>query len=525
MVDSPLQDMTGFLENWLARTDWEPGQLIRFLQGYDIPALGHEDEPYQWILRGLPRGRKRHPTRKKLAERLASVLSAAPDVERPGKRPEEVLYNLLMLCAGVYSADQLGQRLFEMFERRALQGKHRGLDLRIALQYALASNQLDNRLEPDWYSMLGKGRHEYLKGNEYDGFGGILMMPPSANDRGKPAYDSIGKALRLMAEHLEQRLDRRPKFQKLLDRVERVYPLGDAWNLDFIRQAHKNDWPVWAVDSLRNLSFTAKVNPGELEEACVWHYALACVPENLGYQVLESLCCGNVLRVRMEEETSSFVHLIAPKIERVRRENPHPSERSAVDSAAQSKAEHEYDARMRLATMIIACRAQLHKGLQRRPLDCELLHRMLSVCAEHSVLKVDSDGPIRYSIVPDLQEVDRNTQINADPILVKEAISNLLDNAVKYSFANSVMSITLGLKNKNNLQVSVRNTGVRIPQEEVRHRIAGEWREIEAEMTAGEGTRIGLWIVNSIMESHNGKLAIRQNRDGLTEFQLLFPIL
>ena len=39
---------------WLAKEDWNSKQLTDWLQGYDLPAFGHSDEPYLWLLRGIP---------------------------------------------------------------------------------------------------------------------------------------------------------------------------------------------------------------------------------------------------------------------------------------------------------------------------------------------------------------------------------------------------------------------------------------------------------------------------------------
>ena len=76
------------------------------------------------------------------------LLKEKPDLKRPGKRPDQVLYNLLMMSASLSCPDELADPLFEMLQRGKLQGKWRGVELRTALKAALMSNQKDSRLLP-----------------------------------------------------------------------------------------------------------------------------------------------------------------------------------------------------------------------------------------------------------------------------------------------------------------------------------------------------------------------------------------
>src|SRR2546425_483054 len=102
---------------WLTKTNWQPGELIDWLQGYDMPPVGHDEEPYVWLLRGLPEADERHEAEKEFAKRVAVLLLDEPDVKRPGKRADQVLYNLFMLGAGLSCPDELAVPLYEIYER------------------------------------------------------------------------------------------------------------------------------------------------------------------------------------------------------------------------------------------------------------------------------------------------------------------------------------------------------------------------------------------------------------------------
>ncbi len=237
------------LAEWLAREEWHPQQLIEWLQGYDLPPVGHDDEPYLWLLRGLPVANERYEAEVELANRVARILEDEPDRKRPGTRPDQVLYNLFMLCAGLSCPDQLADSLYGVFQRGVLEGEWLGVDLRYALQIALILNQSDDRLLQEWEAKLDSRKQVFLPGSEYDGFEGIRLIP-SVDGRGKPALDAIGKALRAMAIHLEDDEERSAQLVSLINRVVETYPGRQTWNIDLLYQAIRNRWPDWAMQSL-----------------------------------------------------------------------------------------------------------------------------------------------------------------------------------------------------------------------------------------------------------------------------------
>jgi hypothetical protein len=324
----PVGWMRSMLAEWLQQTHWEPQQMIDWLQGYKLPPVGHDDEPFLWLLRGLPVADELCSAKRELATRAAKVLADKPDETRPGTRPDEVLYNLFMLCAGLSCPDQLADPLYEVFQRRFLKGKWLGVDVRDALQSALISNQLDNRLQPVWEIMAEKGEHDFLPGDYYDGFDGIILMPEAADKRGEPALDAIGKALKAMSKHLEQEHDRRPRFRLLLERVLNTYPGRPTWNIDLVMRAHKKRWNAWAVECLPSLYISCGSVPQGRESAVVWCQILDCVPVGYDYEITEELCNGLVKQVNVTGATVKLIESIAPTFERNRVNNPFPSDRS-----------------------------------------------------------------------------------------------------------------------------------------------------------------------------------------------------
>src|SRR6185436_16423106 len=187
--------MRRLLDSWFENPESGSEELINWLQGYDLPVSESGEEPYLWVLRGLPLTRERAEARRRLANRVGSALKEQPDVHRPGRRPAQVLYNLLMLAAELACPEELAEPVYMMYERSRLSGSYLGLDLWNALRSALAENQLDNRLEKEWFAILEAKGGTKLPGNPAQAYYGLLLMPASPAERGRPNLNALGQAL------------------------------------------------------------------------------------------------------------------------------------------------------------------------------------------------------------------------------------------------------------------------------------------------------------------------------------------
>lgn len=92
----------------------------------------------------------------------------------------------------------------------------------------------------------------------------------------------------------------------------------------------------------------------------------------------------------------------------------------------------------------------------------------------------------------------------ADPDRLREVITNLFDNAVKYTDSGK---ISLGLTGDNSVvQFYIKDTGAGIPHEDVPHLFQKFYRvDNSATRTIG-GTGLGLFISRKIIELYNGRI-------------------
>jgi hypothetical protein len=334
-ADDPVESFQTTLASWLARDDRSPDELVDLLEGAGLPPVGHDEEPYQWLLRALPEEEpERNAAVAKLAGTAAPLLQRRPDLESPTQPPEPLLYNLLLLCAGLHRPQELAEPLFAMWKRKALGGRWRSLDLRAALSAALASNQVDERLWPEWQDLLQGKPGRFLPGHPYDGFDGALWMPAGPHQLAKPNLPALGKALRLMASHLETDRQRRQEFQKLIERVIETYPDHPGWDEDLIRLADRESFPVWAVECLPRLSVDlGKVENG-LRAFLLWLpfvLFLKGVREKESGGVLRQsklLCSGVIAEVQLNDNLRQRLREISPDFEKPRLSLPFPSPRA-----------------------------------------------------------------------------------------------------------------------------------------------------------------------------------------------------
>jgi signal transduction histidine kinase len=92
----------------------------------------------------------------------------------------------------------------------------------------------------------------------------------------------------------------------------------------------------------------------------------------------------------------------------------------------------------------------------------------------------------------------------ADPDELKAALSNLLDNAIKYSGKQVRVDVKVASED-NRVRVSVRDYGVGMPKHELK-RVFKRFYRIPGSVAARvKGTGLGLFIVRSVVEKHGGR--------------------
>jgi signal transduction histidine kinase len=128
----------------------------------------------------------------------------------------------------------------------------------------------------------------------------------------------------------------------------------------------------------------------------------------------------------------------------------------------------------------------------------------------------------RYPERPVHTEIDPDVELGGDALLLKLLISNLLENANKYS--GKEKNIWLVLQKKQRTVLQVRDEGEGIPDAE-KEAVFQKFYRIGNEQTrTTKGTGLGLYICKKIAAVHGASIQLADNVPQGSIFTVLFPV-
>jgi signal transduction histidine kinase len=121
-------------------------------------------------------------------------------------------------------------------------------------------------------------------------------------------------------------------------------------------------------------------------------------------------------------------------------------------------------------------------------------------------------------------EVDQPLpKVLADGEAISQAISNLLDNAVKYSGEAKTVTVK-GFVSDKWVTIAVEDFGVGIPGEEI-DRVFDRFFRGGNELTRSvKGSGLGLTLVKQVVEAHGGEVQVESAMDQGSTFSIRLPI-
>ncbi|HEY7886583.1 MAG TPA: sensor histidine kinase [Cellvibrionaceae bacterium] len=203
---------------------------------------------------------------------------------------------------------------------------------------------------------------------------------------------------------------------------------------------------------------------------------------------------------------------------------------AVIDTAAHNL-EYEFTAKL----------PEVLPRLQRIRRNTERMKTLLNNCLTNDRLATYSDGRMHiqcidlvsflHRVFPDGQYSDRlrvraetdRLEIGVDPQLLSIAVTNLVDNALKYSPENELVQITLQ-QDDDKAIISVSDQGEGIAQSD-RDKIFGKfYRGVSVQKSPGAG--LGLYLARALVEQHGGSLQLMPfEADGLGScFRIILPL-
>ncbi|MEK7608557.1 MAG: ATP-binding protein [Patescibacteria group bacterium] len=114
------------------------------------------------------------------------------------------------------------------------------------------------------------------------------------------------------------------------------------------------------------------------------------------------------------------------------------------------------------------------------------------------------------------------SKVRIDPNKLSMAVSNFLDNAIRYNTQSG--KVTVEIKNEAPfLKVSIKDTGIGIPKEDLQKLFTRFFRAGNAVKSAADGSGLGLYIAQNIIHAHGGKVWVESELGRGTTFYFTIP--
>ena len=183
------------------------------------------------------------------------------------------------------------------------------------------------------------------------------------------------------------------------------------------------------------------------------------------------------------------------------------------------------------------------KYMERISQNCERLVRMINdllnlsrieagriefIPTDVSLSPLISEVVFEFASIAEKKEVSltsncpSNVTLFADEDKLREIIINLLDNAIKYTPSRGEVSVYVEDKGKC-VDISVEDTGVGIPPESLNEIFDRFQRVQRKEGESSKGIGIGLAIVKSLVELHNGGISVQSELEKGSRFTVTLP--
>ena len=224
-----------------------------------------------------------------------------------------------------------------------------------------------------------------------------------------------------------------------------------------------------------------------------------------------------------------------------------------LQSSFEQTSRFSSDASHELSTPLAIMQGELESALQREELSAEdetLLANLLEETqrlktitrslllfsrSDAGTLKLEKEsldlGKLILPLVEDVRslelaeklsfevEVDAGISVKGDKTLLRQAIYNLLTNAVHYNLPNGVVKISLG-QTAGRVSCTISNSGPGISQRNVAYIFDRFFREDSSRTRKQDGFGLGLPLAREIVRAHGGDVRLLKSDTETTTFEL-----
>lgn len=157
-----------------------------------------------------------------------------------------------------------------------------------------------------------------------------------------------------------------------------------------------------------------------------------------------------------------------------------------------------------------------NRGLELHPTTTDIHEVIQPIVTAHSIQLRDLGGSISF------QPNAHLPIIKVDQVHFGNVVSNLLDNAIKYSSPPVAIEITTH-DFPEGLVLKVKDQGIGLSQEESRHIFDKFYRVPTGKVHNVKGFGLGLAYVKRVVVAHKGHIGVTSERDRGSEFTVTWP--
>jgi two-component system heavy metal sensor histidine kinase CusS len=112
-------------------------------------------------------------------------------------------------------------------------------------------------------------------------------------------------------------------------------------------------------------------------------------------------------------------------------------------------------------------------------------------------------------------------EVQGDRAMLRQALSNILSNAIRYTPANNTITAMLEVAD-DSVKLSVENPGSDIPEKHIDKLFNRFYRADPSRQRDTDGAGLGLAIAQAVIQIHNGFINVHSSH-GITIFTITLP--
>ena len=109
-------------------------------------------------------------------------------------------------------------------------------------------------------------------------------------------------------------------------------------------------------------------------------------------------------------------------------------------------------------------------------------------------------------------------RVIADKDSIQRVLTNLMDNALKFTDDGGFIDISTGLTDQSKAFISIQNSGIGIEEQDLKHIFDRFYKSDKSRSLDKNGTGLGLYIVKNIIKSHGETIWVESTPNEFTRF-------